>query len=180
MESSRLDHRHRSLTPMPPRPIQEDLTVVPRTWGVKPRCIQTSGSECSGWQPSTPLITIQPWTAVFKLPLELIVEALSNFGDPHLNIRCEIARRGGVLVREHVERLTVTRKLTMTCWHLCNMLFPLLWAYVEGCNLSDRHHFYGAAPPKNGLYAQCSYLALNPAIAVYVRYVYSCAHSDKN
>jgi hypothetical protein len=65
------------------------------------------------------------------------------------------------------------------------MLFPLLWKHVEGCNLFYRHpvhHRCGSdriVPLKNGLYAQCTYLTLNPTIAAYVQYVYSCVHSDK-
>jgi len=121
--------------------------------------------------------------AVFRLPPELIVELLSHFGDPHRNIRHEKPR--GILVREHVERLTVTRKLTMTCWHLRNMLFPLLWQYVEGCNMLNYRppaHFSSYMVPmlKNGLYAQCSYLINNPTVCTYVQYVCSCTLSKKN
>jgi len=120
--------------------------------------------------------------AVFRLPPELIVELLSHFGDPQRNIRREKPR--GILVREHVERLTVTRKLTMTCWHLRNMLFPLLWEYVEGCNMLSRRppaYDHSLVPMlKNGLYAQCSYLINNPTVCTYVRCVCSCTHSKKN
>ena len=77
---------------------------------------------------------------------------------------------------EHVERLTAIRKLTMTCWHLRNMLLPLLWEYVEGCNLlghrPSRHHHAGSdqmVPLQNGLYAQCLYLIRNPTICAYVQ-----------
>jgi len=75
---------------------------------------------------------------VFRLPAELIIEVLTYFGDPHRNVRREKAYRGiyeldEIVPLEHVERLTVVRKLTMTCWHLRNMLFPLLWKYIEGC-----------------------------------------------
>ena len=85
-----------------------------------------------------------------------------------------------------MERLTAIRKLTMTCWHLRNMLLPLLWEYVEGCNLLGRatiRHHPGSdqmVSLKNGLYDQCWYLILNPTICPYVQYVYSCIHSKKN
>ena len=121
---------------------------------------------------------------VFRLPAELIVELLSHFGNPHHNVRREKLR--GTLVLEHVERLTATRKLTMTCWHLRNMLFPLLWEYVEGCNLSSHipAHNHGRphklVPLKSGLYDQCLYLIHNPAVCAYVQYVCSCNHSKKN
>ena len=73
----------------------------------------------------------------------------------------------------------------MTCWHLRNMLFPTLWKYVEGCDLFDHHTFhfsYGQeriTRLQNGLYAQCTYLILNPAICAYVQYVYSCIHLNR-
>ena len=111
---------------------------------------------------------------VFGLPPELIVGIFSHFGDPRHNIRREKSCRGSrILVLEDVERLTVIRKLTMTCWHLRNMLFPLLWEYVEGCNLfgprpSHRRHA-GMVFLQNGLYAQCSYLIRNPTICAYVQ-----------
>jgi len=80
-----------------------------------------------------------------------------------------------------VERLTAIRKLTMTCWHLRNMLFPLLWEYVEGCNLCDPHlRSDQMVPLKNSLYAQCSYLIHNPTICPYVEYVYSRTQSKNN
>jgi len=58
---------------------------------------------------------------------------------------------------------------------LRNMLLPLLWKDVEGCNVSRRHPVYqrvGRDPMPsagNGLYAQCAYLILNPTIAAYVQ-----------
>jgi len=130
------------------------------------------------WFPITkyPTDNFRARITVFGLPSELILEILSHFGDPHRTIRRERSGQGsGVLVLEHVERLTVIRKLTMTCWHLRNMLLPLLWEYVEGCNLLSRrpfrHHY--AAPdqmvPLNGLYAQCLYLIRNPIIGAYVQ-----------
>lgn len=113
--------------------------------------------------------------AVFGVPAELIIKILTNFGDPHRNIRHErCGRKGGTLFVESVERLTVIRKLTMTCWHLRNMLFPLLWEYVEGCNLCEPHpDLDEVIPLENGLYAQCLYLIHNPTIGAYVRSVYS-------
>jgi len=120
----------------------------------------------------TPIPLIATRIAVFRLPAELIVEILSNFGDPHCNILRERSDRGsGILVVEHMERLTVIRKLTMTCWDLRNALFPLLWQYVEGCNVYLRSD--PMAPSRNGLYDQCSYLAHNPTVGAHVQYVYS-------
>lgn len=149
--------------------------TTPRTHGVEPRCIQTSGSEYPG---SHSADRHSIWIAVFKLPAELIVEIVSYFEDPRHNIhRARSGRGTGTLVLQHVERLTVVRKLTMTCWHLRNMLFPLLWQYVEGCNLFVRypdHYHSGMDPLENGLSAQCSYLIRNPIVGAYVQYV--CSH----
>ena len=61
----------------------------------------------------------------------------------------------------------------MTCWDLRNRLFPILWEYVEGCDLAPRrppHRRYTPTPSENGLYPQCSYLLLNPSVGVYVQY----------
>ena len=91
----------------------------------------------------------------------------------------KISSMGRAPVSEHVERLTVIRKLTMTCWHLRNALFQLLWGYVEGCHLSVRHpasdHLLldRIVPLKNGLHTQCSYLIH------YVRRVHPCIQSNK-
>ena len=105
-----------------------------------------------------------------------MVEILSCFGDPHYNTRRVRSGRGsGTLVLEHVEWLTAVRKLTMTCWHLRNMLFPLLWKYVEGCNLSARRRL-GIVALGNGLHAQCSYLIRNPTVGAYVQYVHFHTH----
>ena len=159
--------------------------VTPCTHGVKPRCVQTSASEYSGLQPFIPLIAPPIRIVVFKLPTELIIEILSYFGDPRHNILRERFGQGrGVLALQHVERLTVIRKLTMTCWRLRNTLFPILWQYVEGCDLFDcypdpRDHFW-MVPLKNGLYAQCLYLERNPTIGAYVQYVYSHIHLNLN
>ena len=86
---------------------------------------------------------------------------------------------------EHIERLTVIRKITMTCWHLRNMLFPLLWEHVEGCDVFASRQ---AVHPdyvsnqlvllKNGLHDQCSYLVHNPIVGAYVRHV--CPHTHSN
>ena len=121
---------------------------------------------------------------VFRLPAELIVEILAYFGDPHRNILSAKKARGvrAVLDPDRVERLTVIRVLTMTCWHLRNMLFPLLWKFVEGCNISYRRPVYQRiawdpmSSAGNGLYTQCGYLILNPSIAAYVQCVYSFIH----
>ena len=109
---------------------------------------------------------------VFRIPAELIVEVLTYFGDPHHNILLVKVDKetNWPLLPERIERLTVIRKLTMTCWHLRNTLFPLLWKYVEGCNVlcSDP-----VRRLQNGLYAQCAYLVLNPAVGAYVQCVCS-------
>ena len=132
---------------------------------------------------SLPIRNLVLWTpsnaicAVVRLPNELVLEVLSYFRDPHRKI---LRARGGPfpwlnLDPKYVERLTITRRLTMTCWHLRNKLFPILWKYVEGCNFAPRHPAsktrYTPVPPKNGLYSQCSYLLLNPSVGVYVQCV---------
>ena len=81
-----------------------------------------------------------------------------------------------MVISEHVERLTVILKLTMTYLHLCNALFPLLWEYTEGCNLFYKN--CPVDPVKNGLYPRCTYLALNPTIGAYAQYVYAWVHSS--
>jgi len=63
------------------------------------------------------------------------------------------------------------------------MLFPLLWEYVEGCNMLGHRHRVGSdrmVPLENGLYAQCSYLIRNPAVCAHVQYAYSYDHSKKH
>jgi len=117
------------------------------------------------------------WIAVFRLPVELIIGLLSHLGDPHRNIRREKLR--GNLFLGHVERLTVIRKLTMTCWHLRNMLFPLLWEYVEGCSMFGRARPNQFVPLKNDLYNQCSYLIHNPTVCAYIQYVCLCTYSKE-
>jgi len=181
VNSARLSLSREYLPPqtmrIPPKPRHVDPTATPRTHGVEPRCIQTSGSGYFGFLFPSILLTVFRRGSVFGLPAELVVGILSHFGDPHRNIRHERSGRGsGVLVLEHVERLAVIRKLTMTCWHLRNMLLPLLWEYVEGCNfLGHRPFRYQRAgsdqmvPLKNRLYDQCSYLIRNPKISAYVQ-----------
>jgi len=68
----------------------------------------------------------------------------------------------------------------MTCWHLRNMLFPLLWKYTEGCNVAYRRPVPQSPgldkvlTVGNGLYAQCAYLVLNPTVGAYVQCARSC------
>ena len=154
------------------RAMSQKSGTVPQTHGVRPRCIQTSGSEPS--TPTRPLSRFAFDTArtVFRIPAEL-VEILTYFGDPHRNILLAKGDHESDLLvhQEHIERLTVVRKLTMTCWHLRNVLFPLLWEYVEGCNVTQQW-----LTIRNGLYAQCVYLILNPTIGAYVQCVYSLTH----
>ncbi|KAF9782927.1 hypothetical protein BJ322DRAFT_182548 [Thelephora terrestris] len=128
-----------------------NISAAPLTHGVNPRCIQKSG--------------------IFRLPAELILGILAYFGDPHRNILHEKSGRYGSLEPKAVERLTVIRRLTMTCWHLRNRLLPVLWKHVEGCNMYLKHRSHGPHMTSRlggGLYAQCSYLLLNPTIGVYV------------
>ena len=89
------------------------------------------------------------------------------------------------MVVEHMERLTVIRKLTMSCWHLRNVLLPLLWEYVEGWRVFARRQAAHHDPtlgewvlPKSGLYDQCSYLAHNPIVGAYVQHVYPHTHPN--
>ena len=60
----------------------------------------------------------------------------------------------------------------MTCWPLRNLLLPLLWADTEGC-ISHIPYDYktGRGGLGASLYAECTYLSLNPAIAAYVQCV---------
>ena len=113
--------------------------------------------------------------AVFQLPSELVAEILSHFGDPHRNVLFSRGQCNEAFV-EDVERLTVLRKLTMTCWRLRNALFPLLWEYVEGCNIYESD----TDPPrlKNGLYSQSAYIVRNPTVGAYVQYVHPWVHSN--
>ena len=110
---------------------------------------------------------------VFRLPAELLFEIFSYFND-HLDYIRDFCgdggRHGTTMWKEHVERLTVIRKLTMTCRALRDALLPVLWKNTEGCVVRP-------SPPGNytgvtyGLYAQCIYLASNPTVAAYVRWV---------
>ena len=117
---------------------------------------------------------------VFRIPAELIFEILTYFGDPRRNILSinRVRESSEPLHPSYIERLTVMRKLTMTCWHLRNMLFPLLWKYVEGRNVSRGTGGFMRPRPRltNGLYAQCAYLILNPTIGAYVQCVYSITY----
>ena len=155
------------------RGLLQKSDTVPRTHGVRPRCIQTSGSEPSTLTRPLSRSAFDTARTVFRIPAELFVEILAYFGDPHRNI---LLAKGYYettlpLRLEDIERLTVMRKLTMTCWHLRNVLFPFLWEHVEGCNVLRRGCTIG-----NGLYAQCAYLILNPTIGPYVRCVCSLTH----
>jgi len=69
----------------------------------------------------------------------------------------------------HVERSTVIRKLTMTCWALRDALLPVLWRNIEGCVVTHGSDGRGMPRKSYGLYAQCVYLLSNPAIAAHVR-----------
>ena len=115
---------------------------------------------------------------VFRLPVELIVEIITYFEDPHHNILSAKTVRGArrPLDPEDVERLTVIRKLTMTCWHLRNKLFPFLWECVEGCDVVRYRPAHRRCTVGNGLYSQCAYLILNPTIGAYVQCVRSVVH----
>jgi len=83
-----------------------------------------------------------------------------------------------------MERLTVIRELTMTCWHLRNMLFPLLWEFVEGCKVFVRRPVYPDPAPnqmvplKSGLEDRYSYLAHNPTVGAYAQRVYFRIHQS--
>ena len=174
-------HRPPAAT-MPPKLRQTNVSATPRTHGVEPRCTQTSGSErCL--QPQAFRSPIDMTRAVFRLPAELILEILSQFGDPHRNILYEKGGRYGNLGSKAVERLTVIRRLTMTCWHLRNRLLPVLWKYVEGCKIYSLHRSHGipmVSQLSDGLYAQCSYLLLNPTIGIYVECVDSCTQEHNS
>ena len=153
-----------------------DITpAVPRTHGVRPRCLQTSGSEHSTPYNICTQIVSDAICIVFRIPAEFMAEILIYFGDPHRNILFERVDEGtGLYLHpEKIERLTIIRKLTMTCWHLRNNLLPLLWKHVEGCNIHYCGPVYRRCPVYNGLYAQCAYLILNPTIGTYVQCVYS-------
>jgi len=141
---------------MPPDPRQAIIPTSPCTYGVKPRHIQTSG--------------------IFRLPAELITKILDHFEDSHRKVLLGKSWVFPVAGTIFVERLTAIRRLTMTCWHLRNEFLPILWEYVEGCNLIPRHLSlcvflqpnWGSLVT-NGLYPQCSYLLLNPTICAYVQ-----------
>ena len=83
-----------------------------------------------------------------------------------------------MLRTQHVERSTVIRKLTMTCWALRNALLPVLWKDTEGCVIHPPSG-YGRVGRTYGLYAQCIYLLSNPTIAAYVQWVYFYLRSNR-
>lgn len=107
---------------------------------------------------------------VFKFPFEVFLETFSHLNDHRDYIQgvrpgfCERA-----MEKEHVERSTAIRNLTMTCRPLRGILLPVLWKDTEGCRVS-------AYPHKGytyGLYSQCEYLLSNPVVAAYVQCVSS-------
>ena len=67
-----------------------------------------------------------------------------------------------------VERSTVIRKLTMTCWTLRDVLLPILWRHVEGCVVESTSK-RGRTRKTYGLYPQCVCLLSDPKIAAYVQ-----------
>lgn len=106
---------------------------------------------------------------VFMLPVELLLEIFSYYDDHRHFIHGTRSTKSTSPCMDlgHVERSTIIRKLTMTCWALRNTLLPVLWRNVEGCTVrSNSHGGY-----TYGLYAQCLYILSNPAIAPYVQCV---------
>ena len=105
---------------------------------------------------------------VLKFPLELFLEIFSYLNDHRDFIKgtYHVGFTAQRMERKDVERSTVIRNLTMTCWPLRNVLLPVLWKDAEGCALlpAGRKFAYG-------LYAQCEYLLSNPAVAVHVQCV---------
>ena len=138
--------------------------------------VQTSGSGFSGslfFQPAPNLDC-----TVFKFPVELFFEIFSHLCDHRHYIHATSDERHEltwwVEMKTHdVERSTVIRKLTMTCWALRNALLPILWKNTEGCVVESRVSEDGDEEPGKtyGLYAQCVYLLSNPTIAAYVQLV---------
>ena len=114
-----------------------------------------------------------PGRAVFKLPLELFLEIFSHFDDHRRYIRDTTGDGvwlGEAMRTQHVERSTVIRKLTMTCWGLRSTLLPILWKDTEGCVVEQPYDAHDTGT-SYGLYAQCVYLLSNPTIATYVQWV---------
>jgi len=138
--------------------------------------IQTSGSGYQIPENTFRVVDFCCFT-VFKLPLELFLEILSYFSDHRQFIRENFYGRelGAEIKKEHAERLTVIRRLTMTCWPLRNLLLPFLWAHSEGCISPTYRHYTETRTRSLGhnLYVQCVYLISNPAIAAYVQSVLS-------
>ena len=110
---------------------------------------------------------------VFKLPGELLLEIFSYFYGHRRYIRDTLRYNYGLPVMPkmrtwHVERLTVIRKLTMTCWALRETLLPVLWMNTEGCVIESPSDG-DETRTTYGLYPQCVYLLSNPTVAAYVQ-----------
>ena len=106
---------------------------------------------------------------VFKFPVEIFFEIFSYFDDHRRYTRDSYRSVWyGPITIHCVERSTVIRKLTMTCWALRNALLPLLWKNTEGCVVMPLSNG-GGARETYGLYAQCVYLLSNPTIAAHVQ-----------
>ena len=114
-----------------------------------------------------------PDRTVFKLPIELFFEIFSHFYDHlryiHDTPGAGIGFYGVALKAYHVERSTIIRKLTMTCWALRDTLLPVLWRNVEGCVVESTSDDDGESKKTYGLYAQCVYILSNPTIAAHIR-----------
>jgi len=143
-------------------PMQKKCTTTQRVPQTK-----TNGSE---HMDSLSLMFPEPTSdldrTVTKLPAEILLEIFSYFGDHHRFIRDTCSGRPILVIpmeREHVERSTVIRKLTMTSRAMRQALLPFLWKDAEGCIV---------ALPRYGnsydLYRQCLYLLSNPIIAAHV------------
>ena len=109
---------------------------------------------------------------VFKLPVEIFFEIFSHLNDHRRFIRDTHGSGwyGVVASTQDVERSTVIRKLTMTCWALRNTLLPILWKNTEGCVVGPPSDG-GKTGVTYGLYAHCVHLLSNPTIATYVQWV---------
>jgi len=156
---------------MPPKRKSTAAGLQPHATTQRTPHVQTSGGAYSGSRPAPhPTPHLRP--TVFKLPIELFFEIFSHFDDHRSFIH---NTRGGVwwgmrMTTECVERSTVIRKFTMTCWTLRNVLLPTLWKNVEGCVVHSRSA-NSETGKTYGLYPQCVYLLSNPTIASYVRWV---------
>ena len=98
------------------------------------------------------------------------IEEIPHIGD-YTNGTPHIGEPLRTMWNYNVQRSTVIRNLTLTCRLLRNVLLPVLWKDVEGCVVINPGY------PRNtctyGLYHQCEYLLLNPAVAAYVQCVSS-------